>query len=218
MCACLFLKSSRLLSSKRLCTRTVRRLLTVSNTEVTALWLAGFAARSSDRTYFAVGWLASKINKIRLGEGHLALIDNQIDQGTGSIRLKAIFPNQDERLWPGEFVNAWLQLDVGHGPVVPDSVVQAGPNGDFAFLVRQDTSIEVRPVRAGAAHDGQTLIEAGLAAGDRVVVDGQYKVRPGVRVISTNAPAAAPAAREKAPAAAPAAREQAAAVTVEGKP
>jgi membrane fusion protein, multidrug efflux system len=147
-------------------------------------------------------------NKIKLAEGHLALIDNQIDQGTGSIRLKAIFPNDDNRLWPGEFVNAWLQLDVAHGSVVPDSVVQAGPNGDFAFLVRQDTSVEVRPVRVGAAHDGQTLIEAGLAAGDRVVVDGQYKVRPGARVISTNAPAAAPAARE----------QSAAAVTVEGEP
>jgi membrane fusion protein, multidrug efflux system len=167
-------------------------------------------------------------NKIKLAEGHLALIDNQIDQGTGSIRLKAIFPNEDNRLWPGEFVNAWLQLDVGHGPVVPDSVVQVGPNGDFAFLVKQDQSVEVRPVRARASHDGQTLLEAGLAAGDRVVVDGHYKVRPGVRIVSANAPA--PAARAQPAAAstprdlteaapASAAREQsAAAVTVAGKP
>ncbi len=164
-------------------------------------------------------------NKIKLAEGHLALIDNQIDQGTGSIRLKAIFPNEDNRLWPGEFVNTWLQLDVGHGSVVPDSVVQVGPNGDFAFLVKQDQSVEVRPVRVRTSHDGQTLLEAGLAVGDRVVVDGQYKVRPGIRVISADAPAAggqpaaASAPRDQAEAApTSAAREQPAGVTVAGKP
>jgi membrane fusion protein, multidrug efflux system len=159
-------------------------------------------------------------NKIKLAEGHLALIDNQIDQGTGSIRLKAIFPNQDNRLWPGEFVNAWLQLDVGHGPVVPDSVVQVGPNGDFAFLVTQDGPVEVRSVRVRTSHGGQTLLEAGLAAGDRVVVDGQYKVRPGLRVISANAPAAASARHDHAEAApASAARAQSAAAgMVVGKP
>jgi membrane fusion protein, multidrug efflux system len=159
-------------------------------------------------------------NKIKLAEGRLALIDNQIDQGTGSIRLKAIFPNPDDRLWPGEFVNAWLQLDVGHGPVVPDSVVQVGPNGDFAFLVTQDGPVEVRSVHVRTSHGGQTLLEAGLAAGDRVVVDGQYKVRPGLRVISANAPAAASARHDHAEAApASAAREQSAtAGMVVGKP
>lgn len=157
-------------------------------------------------------------NKIRLAEGHLALIDNQIDQGTGSIRLKAIFPNEDNRLWPGEFVNAWLQLDVGHGPVVPDLVVQVGPNGDFAFLVKQDRSVEVRPVRVRTSHDGQTLLDAGLAAGDRVVVDGQYRVRPGIHVVSANVPAAASAPPDNAEAAlASASREQSAAGTVAGK-
>jgi membrane fusion protein, multidrug efflux system len=159
-------------------------------------------------------------NKIKLAEGYLALIDNQIDQGTGSIRLKAIFPNQDNRLWPGEFVNAWLQLDVGRGPVVPDSVVQVGSNGDFAFLVTQDQSVEVRPVRVRTSHDGQTLLEAGLAAGERVVVDGQYKVRPGIRVISANAPRVASAPRDLAEAApASAAHEQSALTSaVGGKP
>jgi membrane fusion protein, multidrug efflux system len=117
-------------------------------------------------------------------------------------------------------VNAWLQFDVGRGPVVPDSVVQVGSNGDFAFLVTQDQSVEVRPVRVRTSHDGQTLLEAGLAAGDRVVVDGQYKVRPGTRVISANAPSAASAPRDLAEAApASAAHEQSAlASTVGGKP
>jgi multidrug efflux system membrane fusion protein len=123
-------------------------------------------------------------NRLRLGEGRLELIDNQIDQGTGSLRLKAIFPNEDERLWPGEFVNAWLQLGIRQGTVVPQSVVQAGPDGDYAFIVRPDTSVEVRALQVGAMHDGQALIDAGLQRGDRVVVDGQYKLRPGVRVTS----------------------------------
>ncbi len=136
-------------------------------------------------------------NRIKLAEGRLELIDNQIDQGTGSLRIKAIFPNDDERLWPGEFVNAWLQLDVRRGAVVPQSVVQAGPDGDFAFVIRPDTSVEVRPLRVGAVLDGQALIDAGLTAGDHVVVDGQYKLRPGTRVITAEAPRVAPAARER---------------------
>jgi membrane fusion protein, multidrug efflux system len=126
-------------------------------------------------------------NRVKLGEGRLELIDNQIDQGTGSLRLKAVFPNDDERLWPGEFVNTWLRLDVLHGPVVPDSVVQAGPNGPYAFVIRQDQSVEVRPLQVAATQEGQALIAGGLAAGERVVVDGYYRLRPGARVASPGA-------------------------------
>ena len=125
-------------------------------------------------------------NKVKLSEGHLELIDNQIDQSTGSMRLKAIFPNEDNRLWPGEFINAWLQIGVESGPVVPETVVQPGPNGDIAFVVKPDTSVEVRQVRVRDSHDGETLIQSGLAAGDRVVVDGHYRLRPGLRVVSVN--------------------------------
>jgi multidrug efflux system membrane fusion protein len=124
-------------------------------------------------------------NRVKLGEGRLELIDNLIDQGTGSVRLKAIFPNDEERLWPGAFVNAWLQLDVRRGPVVPESVVQYGPNGNYAFVVRPDATVEVRPLRVAATHDGAALIAAGLAADERVVVDGQYRLRPGVRVVAS---------------------------------
>jgi len=132
-------------------------------------------------------------NRVKLGEGRLELIDNQIDQGTGSLRLKAVFANDDERLWPGAFVNAWLRLDVRRGPVVPDSVVQAGPDGPYAFVIRQDQSVEVRPLRVAAVGEGQALIAGGLTAGERVVVDGQYRLRPGARVVSAgvNAPRAA---------------------------
>jgi multidrug efflux system membrane fusion protein len=133
-------------------------------------------------------------NRVKLGEGRLELIDNQIDQGTGSLRLKAVFANDDERLWPGEFVNAWLRLDVRHGPVVPESVVQVGPNGPHAFVIRQDQSVEVRPLRVAATQDGQALIVGGLAAGERVVVDGHYRLRPGTRVAI---PAANPHAAEQ---------------------
>ena len=122
-------------------------------------------------------------NLVELGEGHLELIDNQIDQGTGSVRLKAIFPNDDARLWPGEFVNARLRLDVRHGAVVPDSVVQSGPNGIYAFVIRPENSVEVRPLSVAATQQGEALIAKGLSEGERVVVDGQYRLRPGARVV-----------------------------------
>jgi membrane fusion protein, multidrug efflux system len=123
-------------------------------------------------------------NRLLLGKGQLELIDNRVEQNTGSVKLKAVFPNDDERLWPGAFVNAWLRLAVRRGPVVPTAAVQAGPEGNYAFVIRPDTSVEVRPVRVAAAWQSEALIEAGLAAGDRIVVDGQYKLRPGAHVVA----------------------------------
>jgi multidrug efflux system membrane fusion protein len=122
-------------------------------------------------------------NRVRLGEGRLELIDNQIDPATGSIRLKASFANDDDKLWPGEFVNAWLRLGVSRGPVVPDSAVQSGPDGNYAFAISEDGSVAVRPLSVIASRQGLSLIGSGLAAGDRVVVDGQYRLRPGLHVI-----------------------------------
>jgi multidrug efflux system membrane fusion protein len=136
-------------------------------------------------------------NRQKLGEGRLELIDNQIDQGTGSVRIKAIFPNDDQRLWPGEFVNAWLRLDVRHGTVVPEAVVQSGPNGIYAYVIAPDGSVEPRPLQVAGTHQGEALIAAGLAVGDRVVVDGQYRLRPGVKVIVAPAPKPAPASDQK---------------------
>jgi multidrug efflux system membrane fusion protein len=129
-------------------------------------------------------------NRTVLGEGRLELIDNQIDQSTGSARFKAIFPNDDERLWPGGFVNAWLRLDLRHGPVVPAAAVQAGRDGSFAFVIRPDSTVETRPVRVAATWEDKALIESGLGAEDRVVVDGQYKLRAGSRVIDVAQPKA----------------------------
>ena len=129
-------------------------------------------------------------DRIKLAEGRLELIDNQIDQGTGSIRLKAIFQNLDGRLWPGQFVSARLLLGVRHGPVVPDSALQSGPNGSYAFVVRQDSTVGTHPVRIAASRYGEALIESGLAVGETIVLDGHYKLRPGVRIVTAIAPTA----------------------------
>ena len=121
-------------------------------------------------------------NLVKLGEGRLELIDNQIDQGTGSVRLKAIFPNDGGRLWPGAFVSAWLRLDLRRGAVVPEPVVQYGPDGNYAFVIRSDATVEVRPLQVAATHQGDALIANGLSAGERVVADGHYRLRRGTRV------------------------------------
>jgi membrane fusion protein, multidrug efflux system len=132
-------------------------------------------------------------DRIKLAEGGLELIDNQIDQGTGSIRLKAIFQNLDGQLWPGQFVSARLLLGIRRGPIVPESAVQSGPNGSYAFVVRQDSTVETRAVRVAASRNGEALIESGLSAGETIVVDGHYKLRPGARVVTAAGPATAPA-------------------------
>jgi membrane fusion protein, multidrug efflux system len=122
-------------------------------------------------------------NKTVLDEGTLSVIDNQIDTTTGTIRLKATFPNERLQLWPGQFVNARLLLSVRKdGLVVPASVVQRGPQGTFAFVIKADETVEIRPVKIGPIEKGEALIEEGLELGERVVVDGQYKLQPGSRV------------------------------------
>ena len=125
----------------------------------------------------------SRDDKTELGDGTLALIDNEIDQTTGTIRLKATFPNEDHALWPGQFVNARLYLSLRHdGITVPATVVQRGAQGTYAYVIRPDSSVEMRPIDVAQLRDGIALIDSGLSVGERVVVDGQYKLRPGVRV------------------------------------
>ena len=130
----------------------------------------------------------SQDNTTVLGEGKLAVIDNQIDPNSATIKLKATFPNSDLRLWPGQFVNARLLLTVRKGSVVvPDSVIQRGPEGAFAFVIKDDQTVEVRPVKVAARSgaevgQGETVIEDGLRPGERIVVDGQYKLQQGSRI------------------------------------
>ena len=122
-------------------------------------------------------------NRTRLGEGKLAVIDNEIDTTTGTIKLKAIFPNDKLQLWPGQFVNARLRLSTRKaGVVVPASVIQRGPDGSYAFVIKADNTVEIRPVTVAQIEGGEALIDSGLRAGERVVVDGQYKLQRGSQV------------------------------------
>jgi multidrug efflux system membrane fusion protein len=130
----------------------------------------------------------SQDNTTVLGEGKLAVIDNQIDQNSATIKLKATFPNTDLRLWPGQFVNARLLLSVRKDSVVvPDSVIQRGPEGAFVFVIKDDQTVEVRSVKVAPQSgsqigQGETVLADGLRPGERVVVDGQYKLQAGSRV------------------------------------
>jgi multidrug efflux system membrane fusion protein len=119
-------------------------------------------------------------NRTTLDEGKLSVIDNQIDTTTGTIRIKATFPNEHLKLWPGQFVNARLLLSVRtNAVVVPASVVQRGPEGAYAFVVNEDNSVKMAPVKVARMDQGQALIDEGLAPGEHVVVDGQFKLQPG---------------------------------------
>jgi membrane fusion protein, multidrug efflux system len=136
---------------------------------------------------------------MKLGEGRLGLVNNEILQTTGSIQLKANFPNKDNRLWPGQLVNARLLLNIRHnGLTVPASVVQQGPNGPYAWVVNADSTVSIRQIKVAQITDGQALIDSGLESNERVVVDGQYKLQPGTRVTLLRGKAAEEAAAQDA--------------------
>jgi multidrug efflux system membrane fusion protein len=135
-----------------------------------------------------------------LDEGKLLLVDNQIDPTTGTVRLKAVFPNQQRRLWPGEFVNARLLLRTQKGAtVVPSSAIQRGPQGSFVYALAEDSTAQMRSVQVGQIEAGKALIDSGLHVGERVVVDGQYKLQPGVRVTAGQAPPGEPSEQRRGP-------------------
>ena len=115
--------------------------------------------------------------------GELTFVDNAVDGNTGTIQLKATFPNADAKLWPGQFVQISIQLDELTGVVtVPSQAVQNGQNGQFIFVVKPDRTVEFRPVKAGLNYKGDTAILSGLNAGETVVTDGQLRLAPGVAV------------------------------------
>ena len=116
-------------------------------------------------------------------QGRLTFLDNAVDRGTGTIRLKGTFPNPARRLWPGQFVNTRLTLAVRSGAVVvPSQALQSGQGGTFVFVVRTDLTAEPRPVVVAQEADGEAVVEKGLAAGERVVTDGQLRLVPGAKV------------------------------------
>ncbi len=142
----------------------------------------------------------SRADNKRLSQGTLLLMSNQIDQTTATIVLKATFANEDHALWPGMFIDAQLLVETRHNALtVPSAAVQLGPQGVYAYVVKPDNTVEMRPIKVSAANAGapEALIESGLAAGETVVIDGQVKLRPGVSVKAT---AAVPAATSPAPA------------------
>jgi multidrug efflux system membrane fusion protein len=119
----------------------------------------------------------------QLAEGTLKLIDNQVDVASGTIRLKASFENKDGALWPGLSVSTRLLVRViKNVVVVPDSAVQRGPNGLFAYVVSADGKAQLRDLKVGRIEDAQALVEQGLAAGERIVTSGHYRVQPGASV------------------------------------
>ncbi|MBI4912097.1 MAG: MdtA/MuxA family multidrug efflux RND transporter periplasmic adaptor subunit [Acidobacteria bacterium] len=121
--------------------------------------------------------------KRMLGEGRLAAVDNQVDPATGTVRLKAVFANEDGALFPNQFVNARLEVDTLRGVVLaPASAIQHSPQGDFVYVAKADGTAEMRPVTLLASEGEQTAIGAGLSPGELLITDGLEKLRPGSKV------------------------------------
>ena len=122
-------------------------------------------------------------DKRMIAQGKLDLIDNTVDQTTGTVKLKAEFANADRALWPGQFVNAHVVLDtVRHGITVPSDAVLTGPDGTFTYVVDPSSKVKLQPLKVLQTEDNKALIGDGLAAGDRVVTAGQFRLQPGASV------------------------------------
>jgi multidrug efflux system membrane fusion protein len=127
----------------------------------------------------------------QLAQGHLLLVDNQIDQTTSTIRMKAEFPNQDDRLWPGEFVRIRTLITTRKDAVtVPAVAVQRGPDGLYAWVIKSDNTVEQRPIQALTVSESLVVVTKGLSPGEHVVTDGQSRLDVGSRVAIKPAPAA----------------------------
>jgi membrane fusion protein, multidrug efflux system len=119
-------------------------------------------------------------------EGALTFVDNSVNSSTGTILLKATFPNEDEALWPGEFVNLELVLkELQNSVVVPSQTVQTGQNGEYVYVVKPDTTVEMRPVKVTYRSGNDAVIGEGLKPGETVVTDGQLRLYPGAKIAET---------------------------------
>jgi len=118
----------------------------------------------------------------RRAVGSLTFLNNTVDPSTGTIQLKATFPNTDNALWPGQFVDVALTLSMENAVVVPAQAVQAGQQGPFVYVVKPDLTVESRAVKLGRRLAGDLIVEQGLAGGEQVVTDGQLRLVPGARV------------------------------------
>jgi len=127
----------------------------------------------------------SRDEKTEFDHGTLALIDNQIDQTTGTARLKATFPNSNNQLWPGEFINARVLVETARDALtIPSKAVQRGPNGVFTYVVKANSTVEARALQIGAESGLLTVVAKGLNDGEVVVTSNQYRLQPGTQVLT----------------------------------
>jgi multidrug efflux system membrane fusion protein len=120
--------------------------------------------------------------------GTLAVIDNMVDSTTGTIRLKGTFENRGRQLWPGQFVTAVLTLETQSATVIPAEAIQSGQQGPFVYVVKQDQTVEPRPVTIGQTVNGKAMVESGVKAGETVVTDGQSRLYPGAKISTATSP------------------------------
>jgi len=126
---------------------------------------------------------ASSSDRPEAENGKLAFVDNAVDPATNTVKLRATFANEDQRLWPGQFVNIILTIGSDAGAlVVPEAAVKSGPNGSYVFVVKADARVELRSVDVARTVDGDTMIAKGLSAGEIVVTDGQSRLVDGTKV------------------------------------
>jgi|SRR6202795_1259238 len=125
----------------------------------------------------------SRDNKTKIADGNLQTIDNQIDQTTGTVKLKSVFPNNDNSLWPNQFVNIRLFLTTEKSAIViPSAAIQKGSQGDFVYVVKSDSTADVRPIQEDFIEGNIAVITQGLTPGEQVVIDGQDKLQAGAKV------------------------------------
>jgi multidrug efflux system membrane fusion protein len=143
--------------------------------------LAAIRRRAGENTLAVTAFAPGDPNDVARGD--LTFINNTVDTNTGTILLKGTFPNTNDVLWPGQFVQATLTLSNLTGvTVVPSQAVQSGQNGEFIFVVKPDQTVEARPVTAGIIFNGSQVIDSGLNSGETVVTDGQVRLKPGTKV------------------------------------
>lgn len=131
----------------------------------------------------------------QIATGVLDLLDNTVDQTTGTFKLKAEFPNRNSALWPGQFVNAHLVLSTVHnGVTIPSVAVQTGPKGSFTYVVKDDLTVDMRPIKVMQTENSTALVGSGLKVGERVVTTGQFQLHQGAKVQASEELANAPAA------------------------
>jgi len=138
-------------------------------------------------------FLPQDTNHVAAGE--LEVINNQVDSTTGTVLLRAAFPNQDEILWPGQFANITLTLGrLTNATVIPSAAVQTSQTGEFVFVVKPDSTVEKRPITLGPVRGGEAVVQSGVKPGETVVTDGQLRLVAGSSV-NTKSPEATPPAK-----------------------